>query len=49
VLSASVWVGGFDRALFLKSVVVLVLVAAAVVHDFVLGPQLQRQIRGYVD
>ena len=35
----------FDRALLLKSVVVLVLVAAAVVHDFVLGPRLQRELR----
>jgi putative copper export protein len=34
----------FDRALFLKSFVVLVLVAAAVVHDFVLGPRLQREL-----
>jgi putative copper export protein len=36
----------FDRALILKSAVVVVLVAAAVTHDFVLGPRLQRQIRG---
>ena len=37
----------FDRALFVKSAVVLVLVAAAVVHDFVLGPQLQQEIRAH--
>jgi putative copper export protein len=37
----------FDRALFLKSAVVLVLVAAAMLHDFVLGPRLQRELRAH--
>jgi putative copper export protein len=36
---------GFDRALIVKSALVVVLVAAALVHDYVLGPRLQREIR----
>ena len=36
---------GFDTALLVKSAVVAVLVAAALAHDFVLGPQLQRELR----
>jgi putative copper export protein len=35
----------FDRTLLLKSALVVVLVAAALVHDFVLGPTLQRELR----
>jgi putative copper export protein len=35
----------FDRTLLLKSALVVVLVAAALVHDFVLGPRLQRELR----
>ena len=35
----------FDRTLILKSALVVALVAAALVHDFVLGPRLQRLTR----
>jgi copper transport protein len=35
----------FDRALIIKSALVVVLVAAAVTHDFLLGPRLQRELR----
>ena len=35
----------FDRTLLVKSALVVVLVAAALVHDFVLGPKLQRELR----
>jgi putative copper export protein len=35
----------FDRTLIVKSALVVVLVAAALVHDFGLGPRLQRQLR----
>ena len=35
----------FDRTLILKSVLVALLVAGALVHDFVLGPRLQRHLR----
>jgi putative copper export protein len=36
---------GFDRALLVKSALVVLLVAAALVHDFRLGPQLQGELR----
>jgi copper transport protein len=35
----------FDRALIVKSVLVAVLVVGALLHDFVLGPRLQRDLR----
>jgi putative copper export protein len=35
----------FDRWLIAKSALVAVLVAGALVHDYVLGPRLQRQLR----
>ena len=35
----------FDRTLILKSVLVVLLVAGALVHDYVLGPRLQRELR----
>lgn len=35
----------FDRALILKSVLVALLVVGALLHDFVLGPRLQRDLR----
>ncbi len=35
----------FDRTLILKSVLVVFLVAGALVHDYVLGPRLQRELR----
>jgi putative copper export protein len=35
----------FDRWLIVKSVLVAALCAGALVHDFVLGPRLQRQLR----
>lgn len=35
----------FDRALILKSALVALLCAGAVVHDYVLGPRLQRELR----
>jgi copper resistance protein D len=34
----------FDRTLTVKSVLVVALVAGALVHDYVLGPQLQREL-----
>ena len=36
----------FDRTLMLKSVLVVLLVAGALFHDYVLGPRLQRELRG---
>jgi putative copper export protein len=36
---------GFDRTLLVKSVLVALLVAGALVHDYVLGPRLQQEIR----
>ena len=35
----------FDRTLIVKSVLVVLLVAGALFHDFVLGPRLQRELR----
>ena len=35
----------FDRWLIAKSVLVVLLVAGSLVHDFVLGPRLQRELR----
>jgi hypothetical protein len=35
----------FDRTLILKSVLVALLVVGALLHDFVLGPRLQRDLR----
>jgi putative copper export protein len=35
----------FDRTLIVKSVLVAVLVVGALLHDFVLGPRLQRDLR----
>ena len=35
----------FDRTLILKSVLVALLVVGALVHDYVLGPRLQRELR----
>ena len=35
----------FDRTLILKSALVVFLCAGAVVHDYVLGPRLQRELR----
>lgn len=35
----------FDRTLIVKSALVVALCAGAVVHDYVLGPRLQRQLR----
>lgn len=35
----------FDRTLILKSVLVALLCVGAVIHDFVLGPRLQRELR----
>lgn len=35
----------FDRTLMLKSVLVALLCVGAVVHDYVLGPRLQRELR----
>ena len=35
----------FDRTLLVKSALVVVLVVAALVHDFLLGPRLQRELR----
>ncbi len=35
----------FDRTLMLKSALVVLLCAGAVVHDYVLGPRLQRELR----
>jgi putative copper export protein len=35
----------FDRTLILKSVLVVLLVAGALVHDYVLGPRLQRELK----
>lgn len=36
---------GFELALLVKSALVVVLVAAALLHDYLLGPRLQREIR----
>ena len=35
----------FDRTLIVKSVLVAVLVIGALIHDYVLGPRLQRELR----
>ena len=35
----------FDRTLILKSVLVVLLVVGALIHDYVLGPRLQRELR----
>lgn len=35
----------FDRTLILKSVLVALLVVGAVIHDYLLGPRLQRELR----
>jgi putative copper export protein len=35
----------FDRTLIVKSVLVVLLCAGALVHDYVLGPRLQREMR----
>jgi putative copper resistance protein D len=35
----------FDRTLILKSVLVVFLVAGALIHDYVLGPRLQQELR----
>ena len=35
----------FDRALILKSVLVALLVVGALIHDYVLGPRLQQELR----
>ncbi len=35
----------FDRTLILKSILVAFLVGGALVHDYVLGPRLQRELR----
>jgi putative copper export protein len=35
----------FDRALILKSVLVALLVVGGLLHDYVLGPRLQRELR----
>jgi putative copper resistance protein D len=35
----------FDRTLILKSVLVALLVVGALLHDYVLGPRLQRELR----
>jgi len=35
----------FDRTLILKSVLVALLVVGALIHDYVLGPRLQRELR----
>lgn len=35
----------FDQTLILKSVLVVLLVIGALIHDYVLGPRLQRQMR----
>ena len=35
----------FDRTLILKSVLVAFLVAGALIHDYALGPRLQRELR----
>jgi putative copper resistance protein D len=36
---------GFDRWLMVKSGLVVLLVAGSIVHDFALGPRLQRELR----
>ena len=38
----------FDRTLILKSLLVALLVIGALLHDFVLGPRLQRELRAGV-
>lgn len=35
----------FDRTLIVKSVLVVLLVIGALIHDYVLGPRLQREMR----
>ena len=38
----------FDRWLMVKSGLVVLLVAGSLIHDFLLGPRLQRELRGDV-
>ena len=44
-LSSAALSTDFDRTLILKSVLVGFLVAGALLHDYVLGPRLQRELR----
>jgi putative copper resistance protein D len=37
----------FDRTLILKSVLVALLCVGALIHDYVLGPRLQRELRAH--
>ena len=44
-LSSAALSTDFDRTLILKSVLVALLVVGALIHDYVLGPRLQRELR----
>jgi len=44
-LSSGALSTGFDRTLILKSVLVALLVVGGLIHDYVLGPRLQRELR----
>jgi putative copper export protein len=44
-LNSAAFSTDFDRTLILKSVLVAFLCAGALVHDYVLGPRLQRELR----
>ena len=44
-LSSAALSTDFDRTLILKSVLVVFLVGGALIHDYVLGPRLQRELR----
>jgi putative copper export protein len=44
-LSSAALSTDFDRALILKSGLVVLLVVGALIHDYVLGPRLQRELR----
>jgi putative copper export protein len=44
-LSSGALSSDFDRTLILKSVLVALLVVGALIHDYVLGPRLQRELR----
>ena len=44
-LSSAALSSDFDQTLILKSVLVLVLVIGALIHDYVLGPRLQRELK----
>jgi putative copper export protein len=44
-LSSAALSSDFDRTLILKSVLVALLVVGALIHDYVLGPRLQRELR----